>query len=134
MRKILLLLITFLLGACSTIKTYDEISFNKLKKMLNNKENFILFIGSTDCSACDSYKGTINDVISKYNLDIKYIDLSKLSKKEESELISKFPITGTPTTIFIEKGVEEDTYNRIDGSVKYSKVINKLKENKYIKG
>ena len=134
MKKILLLLFVILLGACSTIRTYDEISYSKFKKMINNKESFIIFIGSTDCSACDSYKRTVNDVISKYNVDIKYIDLAKLSEKDESELTSKFPITGTPTTIFIEKGKEKDTYNRIVGSVKYSKIISKLKENKYIKG
>ncbi len=132
MKKILLVVIFFLV-ACSTIKTYDEIGYKEISKMLDKKESFVLFIGSSDCPACDSYKGTLNEVIAKYNVDIKYIDLSKLSDKEESEITSKFPITGTPTTIFIEKGKEKDTYNRINGSVKYSKVVKKLKENKYIK-
>ncbi len=134
MKKILLLIIgVFLLTGCSTVKTYDEISYKSLKKMLDNKENFVLFIGSTTCSACDSYKITLNKVIEKYKVDIKYIDLSKLSEDDEGELISKFPISGTPTTIFIEDGEEKDTYNRIDGSVKYSKIVEKLKKNKYIK-
>ncbi len=132
MKKILLVLIIFVV-ACTTIKTYDEISYKKLSQMLNKKESFILFIGSSDCPACDSYRGTLNEVIAKYNVDIKYIDLAKLSDKDESELTSRFPITGTPTTIFVKKGKENDTYNRIDGNVKYSKIVSKLKENNYIK-
>jgi len=76
---------------------------------------------------------TLNEVISDYNIDVKYIDLSKLSDEEESILISNFSITGTPTTVFMTKGKEEDNYNRIVGNAKYSKIVYKLKENGYIK-
>ena len=69
--------------------------------MLDNKEDFILFIGSDTCSACQIYEGTLNNVIEEYNVDVKYVDLSKLSDKDESVLTSEFPITGTPTTVFI---------------------------------
>lgn len=118
---------------CSALKTYDEISYKKLNNMLDKKENFILFIGSSTCSACSSYKITLDKVIKKYGVDIKYIDLSKLSDKEKGDVTAKFPISGTPTTIFIENGVENDTYNRIDGNVRYSKIVDKLKENGYVK-
>ncbi len=134
MRKILLLVLgIFLLTGCSSVKTYDEISYKELNNMLNKKEDFILFIGSATCSACNNYKVTLNKVIEKYNVDIKYIDLSKLSEEDEGKLMAKFPISGTPTTVFIENGEENDTYNRINGSVKYSKIVDKLKKNKYIK-
>lgn len=132
MKKIIFICLLLLAG-CSIVKTYDEISYKQFNYMLNKKQSFVLFIGSTECEACSKYKVTLNKVISKYNLDIKYIDLAKLSEKNKGELISKFPISGTPTTIFIEKGKEKDTYNRIDGNVKYSKIIQKLKDNKYIK-
>ena len=118
---------------CSGNKTYNEISYEQLNNMLDNKESFILFIGSSTCSACSTYEVTLNEVIEKYGTDVKYIDLSKLTSKEESELVSMFPITGTPTTVFITKGEEKDTYNRIVGSVKQSKIIEKFKENGYIK-
>ncbi len=134
MKKLLLICFIIFLAGCSVLKTYDEISYKNLNKMLNNKEDFVLFIGSSTCSACDSYKLTLNQVISKYNVDIKYIDLSKLSEKETSKLTAMFPISATPTTVFVKDGKEEDTYNRIIGSVKYSKIVQKLKENKYIKG
>lgn len=125
-------MIIFISG-CSALKTYDEISYKELNNMLDKKENFILFIGSSTCSACSSYKITLNEVIKKYGVDIKYIDLSKLSDKEKGSVTAKFPISGTPATIFIEKGVEKDTYNRIDGNVRYSKIVKKLEENGYVK-
>ena len=133
MKKILFLLAVICLTGCSILKTYDEISYKNLNKMLEDKDDFVLFVGSSTCSACDSYKLTLNQVISKYNVNIKYIDLSKLSESQKGKLTSIFPISATPTTIFVEDGEEKDTHNRIIGSVKYSKIVEKLKENKYIK-
>ena len=121
------------LTSCTSKETYDEISYNELTKITANKKDFILFIGSNTCTPCSSYKITINKIIKKYNIDIKYIDISKLSEKEKSELQSNFVFNGTPTTIFVTKGKEKDTHNRINGNQKYSKVIEKLKENGYIK-
>ena len=134
MKKILILICTiFLLSGCNSNKTYHEISYKRLNEMIDNKESFVSMIGSETCSACKSYKVTLNEVISDYNIDVKYIDLSKLSDEEESILISNFSITGTPTTVFMTKGKEEDNYNRIVGNAKYSKIVYKLKENGYIK-
>lgn len=123
----------FMLTGCGANKTYDEISYNELNRMIENKQDFILFIGSDTCSACNMYKKTLNNVIKEYGTDVKYIDLAKLSETEESSLISKFPIKGTPTTVFITDGEEKDTHNRLIGSAKKSKVTEKFKENGYIK-
>lgn len=133
MKKILIILIAiFSLTGCAP-KTYEEVSYEKVNDMLEVKESFILFIGSSSCGACARYSVTLNDVIEEYGTDVKYIDLSKLSKNEESRLLSMFPITGTPTTIFIDSGDEDSTYNRIVGSAKKSEIIDKFKENGYIK-
>lgn len=122
-----------MLTGCFGKTTYDEISYSKLNEMIDDKENFILFIGSSTCSACAAYEITLNDIIKEYNVDVKYIDLSKLSHDDESSLVSEFPISGTPTTVFITNGEEEDTHNRIDGNAKKSKIVEKFKENGYIK-
>ena len=122
-----------MLSGCGGPKTYDEISYSDLNKMLKDKENFVLFIGSETCSACNAYKITINKIVEKYGVDIKYLDISKLDDTENSELHANFAFSGTPTTIFIEDGEEKDSFNRINGNVKYSKVVEKLQENKYIK-
>ena len=133
MKKILLVILILFISGCGVLKTYDEISYKKLNNMLDKKESFILFIGSSTCSACSSYKITLNKVVKRYGVDIKYIDLSKLSSKEKGDVTARFPISGTPATIFVVFGEEKDTYNRIDGNVRYSKIIEKLKENGYVK-
>ena len=134
MKKIIFLFLVLFLGGCSFLNTYDEISYKELNKMIKDKEDFVLFIGSETCSACSTYKVSLNKVIKKYGVDVKYIDISKLSEKEKSYVTAKFPISGTPTTVFVEDGIEKDTYKRIDGSVKYSKIVEKLKNSGYIKG
>lgn len=133
MKKIFILFtIMFMLTGCGK-STYDEVNYSELNNMIENKEDFILFIGSSTCSACGAYEITLNDIIKEYNVDVKYIDISKLSDEEEGSLISKFPISGTPTTVFITEGEEEDTHNRIDGNARNSKIVEKFKENGYIK-
>ncbi len=136
MKKGLLIITTmvmiFCLSGCGRT-TFDEISYNELNNKLEAKDDFVLFIGSETCSACTAYKITLNKIIEKYHVDIKYLDISKLSEKESSELQAKFPFTGTPTTVFITNGVEKNTYNRISGNEKYSSVLKKLIKNGYIK-
>ena len=137
MKKILMLIVivigTLCLTACGGNKTYDEISYEKLNTMLENKEDFILFIGAESCSACATYRVTINKVIEEYGIDVKYLDIDKLSDEEYSDLLANFYFTGTPTTIFVENGKEKDTNERIEGSQKFSRVVEKLQENGYIK-
>ncbi len=137
MQKIIISIVAvlgiFFLVGCGGPKTYDEISYTQLNEMLDDKQDFILFIGSETCSACSAYKVTINKIVEKYGVDIKYLDISKLNEEEDSEFTSNFAFSGTPTTIFITDGEEKDTYNRINGNEKYSKTIEKIKENGYIK-
>lgn len=126
------LVLVFIISGCGN-KTYDEITYKEFNELINKKENFVLFIGSKGCSHCDAYKVTLNKVIEKYGLDVKYIDISKLKEKEISNFQSKFPFSGTPTTIFITKGKEISTFNRIEGAKEYSKVKKIFEKNNYIK-
>ena len=120
----------FLTGCGRT--SYDEISYSELQDLIDNKESFPLVIASATCSACNSYRPTLEKFIEKYNVDVKYIDLDKLTDKEESDLMNEFPITGTPTTVFVEDGEEKDTYNRIVGNKKFSQTEEAYRENGYI--
>ena len=135
MKKVIILLISifciFSLTGCGPT-TYDEISYSTLNKMIKERKNFILFIGSTECSACSSFKITVNELVKNYKVDIKYIDISKLTSNENDKLLEKFPFNATPTTVFVKKGKEIDD-DRIVGNEKYSKVEKKLKEKGYIR-
>ncbi len=115
------------------LSTYEEISYDKFNSMIEGKQSFVLFIGSTTCSHCDLYKETLNAVIKKYQVHIYYIDVSKLSLDENNKLKLIANYTGTPTTVFIENGQETSMYDRIDGNRPMDKVIEKLKKKGYIK-
>ncbi len=136
MKKIIITL-TLIISALALTgcgpKTYTEISYNDLEKMIKQKQDFILFIGSETCSACSSFKITVNELVKNHKIDIKYIDISKLTDSENDKLLEYFPFDATPTTILAKKGKETGDDNRIIGNQKYSKVEKKLKEKGYIK-
>ena len=132
MKKIIIILASclFLFG-CDSNK-YQEINYNEFNKKISNKEDFILFIGSKECSHCDTFKETLNIVLDDYKVTVNYIDVSKFNKHQTKTFNSKINYSGTPTTVFIKNGKEESTYNRIIGSKSYDYVVEKFKINGYI--
>ena len=140
MKKIFLclLIILPLLSGCGT-KSYEEIDYDTFLEKLENKDNFILFIGSNDCQHCTLYKEKVNKIINKYDIMIYYIDISKFSKEQSNEFKTYINFSGTPTTVFIEDGQEkaDDKGNvsiyRINGNLDYDKVVDKIKKAGFIK-
>lgn len=136
MKKILmvitLLLCTVSLTGCNKYSTYTELSYTELQTKLDNKETFVVVLGSSTCSACAVYKGTMEKVIKDKQVEIFYLDIAKLTSEDSSKFESKFVISATPTTVFIENGVETTTYNRIVGAASYTDVVKNLKKHGYI--
>lgn len=133
MKKILICLITILLVGCGKYE-YTEINYEQLKQKLDNKDTFVLLLGSDTCSACASYETTMAKVMKDTKVEIFYVNLHSLSEEDYSKIYSKFVVTSTPTTIFIKDGEETSTYNRIVGAAKYEDVIESLKQHGYIGG
>lgn len=131
MKKLLICLMTILLVGCGNPK-YTEINYEQLKQKLDNKDTFVLLLGSDTCSACASYEKTMSKVMKDTKVEIFYVNLHNLSEEDYSKIYSKFVVTSTPTTIFIKDGEETSTYNRIVGAAKYEDVIDSLKKHGYI--
>lgn len=133
MKKILIILFSILLitGCEDRLKTYTEITFDEYEKMIENEETFILLIGQPNCSHCADFKPTIEKVIKKYQIEIKYMDISKLNDKEYSILKNKTFVTGTPNIVFIKEG-KLDTRAKIKGAKSYDAVVNAFKKVGYI--
>lgn len=132
--KIIVLVSFFLLlTGCGGIKSYQEISYEKLLTKLENKETFILYIGSSTCTACESFKPTLESVIKDYQIKVDYLNVEKLSEDELHEFgtIINFG-NSTPKVYFIEEG-EYSQYNAIKGTHSYDYVVSKMKNNGYIK-
>jgi len=133
-------IITLFTIGCSR-GSVEEITFDDYTRMVENEESFILFIGSNTCSHCAEFKITLEDVIEDYNVHFKYLDIAKLSDDERKSFYNDINFDGTPTTVFIEEGVDNscnlfncDDTKRIEGALSYEKTIEILKNNGYIKG
>lgn len=136
MKKVLLLLvcaIILLTGCSGKLTTYKEVEYKKVNEMLADKEDFILYIGSSKCVQCTSYTIALNRVIKKYQVKVYYIDITNFTEEQEREFSRKFKYNGTPTTVFIEDGEEKTTYKRINGNQPYDKIVETLRKNNYIK-
>ena len=134
MKKILVIMISILvLTGCSLFKSYKEINYSEYKKMLDNNDTFVLYIGSKNCTHCKDFAPTLKKVIRKYDLDVKYIDISKLTNKENAVLKNKTRLQGTPTIVFVEKGKVLSGNHKVQGAVDEEEVIKVFKKQGYIK-
>ena len=136
MKKIITLitivLCTIGLTGCNKYTTYTELNYEGLQNKLNNKDTFVIVFGSSTCSACATYKKTMETVIKDNDIEIFYLGLDKLTEDEYSKIYSKYVIQSTPTTVFIKDGTETTTYDRIVGAAGYSSVIENLKKHGYV--
>ena len=113
-----------------------SISGAELLKKLENKETFILIRTQDGCHHCEQYKPILNRVLTENNLNAFELKSTTLNKEDQSirnEIDKLFNISGTPTTIFISNGIETTTINRIVGISTYTNVVEKLKEQGFLK-
>ena len=131
LKTICLLLVIFLTG-CSSYSV-KEIGYKEYVKMVNNKKDFIIYIGSASCHNCTSFGPKLENVIENYKINnVYYIDLDNLSEREKTDFNKSLNVSGTPTVAFIKNGVEASSFNRINGDVSEEKIISRLKSNDYI--
>lgn len=131
--KILISLICIIIiTGCSNSKI-DEITYNELETLLNNKESFILEIVQDECHNCESFSPKFRKVLKRYGIDAKQINLTNLSEEDNDNLKNLYNASGTPTVIFIEKGEEPSILRRIVGDTSEEKIVKKLKIAGYIK-
>ena len=132
---VLSLVFVILLTGCGK-KGYTEISYSDLNKKVENNETFALFIGKTSCTACDTFKGVLNDLYAKEyakEATIYYIDLDNLSDSEKVEFQSKYYYDATPTVTIIVEG-KFSSLNSVTGSDKYNEMISKMIDKGLLKG
>ncbi len=115
-------------------RNFIKLSYDEINQKLENKDDFVLCISRTNCVHCQDFKPKLIKVSDKYNIKIYYINVDKLSKEKYEEFKNQFAFDGaTPTTIIFKDGEEKTTASRIDGDVSMDKIVNKLKNNDFIK-
>lgn len=111
MKKLVIgLLVSMLvLVACSGGKSY-EVSTQSIVERIENKESFILYIGSNDCGACQQFAPTFEEVHNDYPDTLYSIEYTSAMAKDkvdfealEENHIQK--VTATPSLYVIKDGV-----------------------------
>lgn len=137
MKKLVLILIGIIfITGCGKMTTYETINSNKLNEMISNKESFILYIGSSECSHCKLFSITLNEVISENQVKVYYINIVNFNDKAITDLKTKTTFNGgTPFVVFMKLGKPNigSGYNIISGQQSKDYVIDKFTNNGYIK-
>lgn len=132
LKALVLMSLVFILTGCGK-SNLKEITYKEYKKLIDNKETFVVEIMRTSCSHCQDIKPKIEKLASTYDIEIKYINLDHLSKDDSDTLYDDLSISGTPTIIFYNKGEESSISTRIVGDKTESYILNKFKTNGFIK-
>ena len=110
-----------------------SLNYKQVQEKAKKEDSFILIVSQTTCSHCAEYKPKIQSIAKKYNIDIYYIDYDLENTDNRDTFLNEYKLDGsTPITLFIKKGKQTNIFDRIEGDVSEKRVINKLKELKYI--
>lgn len=135
MRWIILVIIGIItITGCSSEKgSFETISYQDYQKLIENKEDFMVEVMSSDCTHCKSLRPKLQKVINDYKINMKVINLEELSSEDYQAFTNEIGTRATPTIIFYKKGYESSVSTRIVGDVSEEKIIQKMKDNKIIK-
>ena len=131
-KAIMAIAVLLCLTGCSSKITYTQIDYDAFQTKLDNKEKFILVIGSSTCSNCVTFKGTVESTETSKPVQMYYIYIDSLSDEDYAKLYSKYAVNSTPTTIFFDSGVETSTYDRIVGRVSSTELKTYLEKHGYL--
>jgi predicted bacteriocin transport accessory protein len=136
MKKILILIIAVFaitLTGCSKDKALISVSYDGLAAKIRERDSFVLYVGSSECSHCAEFRPVLEKVMRKYKLDIYYIDMAELSAAKYKAVMDKIDGRGTPTTVYIKKG-RTLTSPRIEGESDYETVVEFFQDLGLVKG
>ena len=134
---IIALIAVIALGVFTCIKFSEknliQINRKELQEKIEAKDSFILVVSREGCSHCKEFLPIFEEILKDHDIKAYSVDLATLSKKDRSYLATIANVSGTPTTLFIEKGEEKSVMNRIVGSSNRKNIESTLKRNGYIK-
>ena len=130
---LILLVGAFVVDAILGKSYFNELKYEELMTMIENKDDAVVLISQTGCTHCISYKPKLKKIAKEYEVNIYYIDVDLLEEEQTNELKKHISFLKTPVTVFLKDGKETTVANRIEGNAPVSEVKNKLKSNGFIK-
>lgn len=133
-KKILLLIVLVILcSGCGSSKL-KSLSYSELNKKFKNNDTFFFVVIKDGCQYCEKYVPKVEEILDEYDIEGYTLNYSDLSDEDEEKFYEEYGVDSTPTTIFIKDGKEISVLQRIEGNVSKELLVNKLKNNGYIKG
>jgi predicted bacteriocin transport accessory protein len=105
MKKILSIITIFFVVITLVGCNSGNANASDVQKQVDNKESFLLYIGSTTCAACQAFNPTFEEFNKEHTAyKTTAVKLDQLSEEDNAILVKKYHIAATPTLIFIRKG------------------------------
>lgn len=130
MKKLFICLVMVLLvvTACSKKKeSYSyALSVQEVIDKVENQESFVVYLGTTTCSACQTFAPIAEKMNENYGTQIYHVELD-LEKNEDlkNELLEIMPVVYTPSINIVVDGNVVDTY---EGVLEYMDLKEFIKE------
>ncbi|TPR42354.1 hypothetical protein DY124_07565 [Apilactobacillus micheneri] len=93
------------------IQGVHNIDVNGVMNKINNKENFILFVGYKECKYCRAFSPELHKFIQKDNANVYYLNLDNVRQnpgqitKPFMDFLNKdLQLSGTPTIALLQNG------------------------------
>ena len=132
MKKIITIFILLILTTACSNNYLKKINLDKLNNKLNNKETFILYLTNED-EAGVTLKNTLLNVAKEEDIQIFYLNTSKLNDEELKNLNEKFTFEESNFIIFIKDGQENTLLSRIDDTfISQDNLKDELKNQGYL--
>ncbi len=113
--------------------TLVRIQYDELKEKIDNEESFILVYSSDTCANCQTYKPKLEEILLDNDLVAYEVVEQDYTTEEQIAFVKSIASTsGTPTTVFIKDGEEENTNLRIVGDKTKTSIIEALTKAGYI--
>jgi len=90
---------------------YTNINMKEYKNKLNAKDNFYIYVYKTSCTACQTTKPFLNEVIKEEEIKVFAINMES-DENMDIDFLKNENIQKTPTLLHYKKGEE---INRVEG-------------------
>lgn len=128
MKKVIaLILIALVLVSCAPKAAKLQYQPKEVTKLFEDKESFVLVMGSSTCSGCIVYKPRLTEVLNhKPEVKLVYIEMDLVNKADLVTFVEdvlKHEVSYTPTTYFVKEGVVTSFFV---GDLSYADLLSKF--------
>ncbi len=85
-------------------KNITYINYEEYSKLIKDKKNHIIVVGSTTCPHCQAIKPALNTVAGEYSITINYLTLDEMEQNDKSAFFKSLGTIGYDDEDYVNKG------------------------------